>query len=71
MWYDEFGSIFFITITTLVFGSVAMCVQYALKSKCENVDCGCLGFRLNIQRNVLVEEDIELGHPRVVDPPIV
>lgn len=62
-WYDEFDSIFFITVLTLTFGSIAMCVQHSLKSKCENVNCKCLGMNLFIHRNVQVEEDIELRLP--------
>lgn len=61
MWYEEFGSVFFITIGTLTFGSIAMCVKYCLMSKCDTIDCKCLGMNLNIHRNVLVEEEIELG----------
>ena len=64
MWYDEFNSIFFLTVGSLTFGSIAMCVQYSLRSKCENINCKCLGFSLNIHRNVLVEEEIELGTHR-------
>ena len=44
-----------------------MCVQYSLRSKCENVVCKCLGFSLNIHRNVEVEEEIELGMNRPVE----
>lgn len=62
MWFDEFNSIFFLMVGSLTFGSIAMCVQYSLKSKCENVNCKCLGFSLNIHRNVQVEEEIELGN---------
>jgi len=67
MWYKEFNSIFFLTVGSLTFGSIAMCVQYSLRSKCENVVCKCLGFSLNIHRNVLVEEEIELGLPRQIE----
>jgi hypothetical protein len=63
MWYNEFGSVFFITIGTLSFGSLGMCVKYCLMSKCENMNCKCLGISLNIHRNVLVEEEIELRTP--------
>lgn len=62
-WYDEFNSVFFITILSLSLGSIAMCVRYGLKSKCENVKCNCLGMSLFIHRNVHVEEDIELRMP--------
>lgn len=54
-------SAFILGMTTLILGSIAMCVTNCLKSKCDMVDCGCCGFKLNIHRNVLVEEDIELG----------
>lgn len=67
MWYNEFNSIFFLTVGSLIFGSIAMCVQYSLRSKCENVVCKCLGFSLNIHRNVEVEEEIELGMNRPVE----
>lgn len=67
MWYTEFNSIFFLTVGSLVFGSVAMCVQYSLRSKCENVSCKCLGFSLNIHRNVQIEEDIEMGNHHPVE----
>ena len=67
MWYNEFNSIFFLTVGSLTFGSIAMCVQYSLRSKCENVVCKCLGFSLNIHRNVEVEEEIELGMNRPVE----
>ena len=67
MWYNEFNSIFFLTVGSLTFGSIAMCVQYSLRSKCENVVCKCLGVSLNIHRNVQVEEEIELGMNRPVE----
>ena len=67
MWYNEFNSIFFLTVGSLIFGSIAMCVQYSLRSNCENVVCKCLGFSLNIHRNVEVEEEIELGMNRPVE----
>lgn len=62
-WYDEFDSVFFITIVSLSFGSIAMCVRYSLKSKCENINCKCFGMNLFIHRNVHVEEEIELRNP--------
>lgn len=62
MWYIE-GSAFFITVISLSFGSIALCVRYCLRSKCSDVSCGCLGCMFNIHRNVEVKEDIELGVP--------
>ena len=61
MWYNEFGSVFFITIATLSFGSIAMCLKYCLKSKCTVVGCKCWGCDFNIMRDVAIEEEIELA----------
>ena len=53
MWYDEFNSIFFLTVVSLTFGSIVV--------------CKCLWVSLNIHRNVQVEEEIELGMNRPVE----
>ena len=54
-WYNEFGSVFFITITTIVLGVVSLCVKTCLKSKCNEVECLC--FKIN--RDTDTEEKIE------------
>lgn len=58
---DTFDSGFFITISTLFFGSIALCLRIGLKSKCETVDYSCLWncFKLKVHRNVLLEEHLE------------
>lgn len=58
---DTFDSGFFLTLGTLVFGSIALCVRTCFKSKCDNVDYSCLWdcFKLKIHRNVLLEEHLE------------
>ena len=36
-WFSEFDSVFWITLATLLTGSIGLSVKYCLKSKCENV----------------------------------
>lgn len=59
MWYNEFNGAFFISLATIVIGSIAVCVRYSFKSKCTRVNCFCL----ECIRNVEVEEDIERMRP--------
>jgi hypothetical protein len=61
VWLSD--SAFLITMTSLVLGSVALCIRYCFKSKCDNVGCSCWGCELKIHRNVDIEEDIELANP--------
>lgn len=59
-WYQEFNGTFWITISTLLTGSVALCVRYSLKSKCDLVKL-CCGL-VEIHRNVELENtDIEIS----------
>jgi hypothetical protein len=53
VWYAEFGSVFWITVGTLLTGSIALCIKYSLKSKCDTVKC-CWG-GLEIHRSVELE----------------
>ena len=57
-WYTEFNAVFWITISTLVCGSVGLVVRYCLKSKCEDVDL-CYGL-LHFKRDVKAEVDLEI-----------
>jgi hypothetical protein len=58
---ETFDSAFFITISTLFFGSIALCLRIGLKSKCETVNYSCCWdcFSLKVHRNVLLEEHLE------------
>jgi hypothetical protein len=57
-WYNEFNGTFWITIATLLTGSLALCVRYCLKSKCDRVNI-CCGM-ISIHRDVELElSDIE------------
>ena len=57
-WYVEFGSTFWITLATLLTGSIALCVRYCLKSKCTNVRL-CFGC-IDIDRAVELEQNEEI-----------
>lgn len=58
-WYDTFDSVFWITMATIVAGSIGLCVRYSLKSKCDLVKI-CCGL-IEIHRNVELESnDIEI-----------
>ena len=63
-WIDTFNAVFFITISSLVFGCFGLVIRYCLKSKCDNVKI-CFGL-ITVHRNVelKVEEEmkeLELG----------
>jgi hypothetical protein len=57
-WYTEFNAVFWITISTLVCGSVGLVVRYCLKSKCEDINL-CYGL-LHVKRDVKAEVDLEM-----------
>jgi hypothetical protein len=58
MIWDTFNAGFWITITTLLTGSIALGLKYCLKSKCDSINV-CYGL-LKIHRNVELETiDIE------------
>ena len=54
-WFNEFNSVFFITITTIVFGVISLSIKTCLKSKCKKIDC-C---GLVIERDTTAEEHID------------
>lgn len=62
MWYNEFNGVFFITIFTLLFGSIGLCLKYCLKSKCDKVNLHCFGFGINIHRDVELEIETPSEH---------
>lgn len=53
MWYNTFDSVFFVTVITIMTGSIGLCLKFCLKSKCDNVKL-CWGL-INIHRNVEIE----------------
>ena len=58
MWYTTFDAVFWITITTIITGSIGLALKYCLKSKCDNVSC-CWG-GLAIHRNIDAEKEEEM-----------
>ena len=54
-WYNTFDGVFFITIATILTGSIGLALRFCLKSKCQNFNC-CWGM-LNIERNI--EEEVK------------
>jgi len=64
MWWDEFDSIFWISLATLLAGASGVAVRYCLKSKCEHFSC-CFG-AVSIDRRVDLEveehlRELEMG----------
>ena len=56
-WYEEFNSVFFTGMGTMLFGFLALLIRYAFLSKCDNVLlCGGL---IQIHRRVELEEEVE------------
>jgi hypothetical protein len=55
MWYNTFDSFFWITITTLLTGSIGLSLKFCLKSKCDNVNL-CWGM-IKVHRNTELEEN--------------
>jgi hypothetical protein len=65
-WYETFDSVFFLSITTAILGTIALCSRTLYKSKCGEVSvCGWL----YIKRDTAAEEDIDIaeqGRDRVI-----
>jgi len=56
--YETFDAVFWITITTILTGSIGLAIKFCLKSKCDDVNC-CWG-GLVIHRNVELEQEEEM-----------
>lgn len=54
-WYETFDSVFWLSISTCVFGFLAIVVKTVLKSKCDETDL-CWGL-IKIHRRVELEKD--------------
>ena len=51
--------VFYISLATLTFGSIAMSIRMGYKSKCSEVECGCI----KIKRDVNIEKEEDLLQP--------
>jgi hypothetical protein len=60
LWYNEFNSSFWLSVTGLFIGSIATCFAYCYKSKCSHIKlCGGL---IDVLRDINAElEDAENG----------
>lgn len=56
-WYQTFDGIFWMSLATLISGSVAFGIRYCLKMKCEQIKCccGCISIKRNIELEVKEE----------------
>jgi hypothetical protein len=63
MWTDEFGSVFFLSIATILTGSFGLVIRYCLRSKCEHIKCCCV----EVDRRVDIEANIEMEEHKHVD----
>jgi hypothetical protein len=54
MWYDEFDSIFFITIAATIAALAGLIIKSCYKSKCKEFSC-CYGM-LTIERDTNTEQ---------------
>jgi hypothetical protein len=57
-WISTFDGVFFITISTLLFGCFGVVIKYCLKSRCDTINL-CYGM-INIHRDVKIEEELEM-----------
>lgn len=63
-WIDEYNSVFFISIGTLLVGAFGVAVKYCLKSKCEHFSLCCGLIKIDRRVDLEVQEhlrEIELG----------
>ena len=57
-WINTYDAVFFLTISTLLFGCFGLSMKYLLKSKCDNVHL-CCGL-IKVHRNVELETEEQM-----------
>jgi hypothetical protein len=65
-WYETFDAVFWITITTIITGTVALGVRYCLKSKCEHCSVCCGLVEIDRRVDIELEErktELDFGVP--------
>jgi hypothetical protein len=56
-WTEEFNSVFFLSLGTMILGSFAVCLRYAYQSKCEDINvCGIVRVHRNIDAELEIDE---------------
>jgi hypothetical protein len=64
--YDEFNSVFWLSLGTMILGSFAVCLKYSYQSKCEDISlCGLIKIHRNIQAEVEIDETKSNDDPQV------
>ena len=61
---EEYNSVFFISLATLLIGAFGVGLKFCLKSKCENISlcCGLIKVKRNVELETELEEkELELG----------
>jgi hypothetical protein len=64
---DGVNAYFYLSVLTLLMGGVGLIVRFAYKSKCKEVQCGCL----KITRDIETEEREDMedrNHPMPTSP---
>ena len=57
---ETLDGVFYMSLATLAFGSIAMCIRMCYKSKCNEIKCcGCI----KIKRDVEIEREEDLINP--------
>ncbi len=56
-WTTDYNGAFFLSLATMFFGALALCMKYSFMSKCSKVKF-CCGL-INIDREVELETNIE------------
>lgn len=73
--FYEFGSTFWLSLTTLIFGFGGACLAYGLRSKCSHIKfcCGCVDITRDIEAEVELEQTTEQAPitPTLEQPPRV
>jgi hypothetical protein len=68
VFYEEFDSVFFITLTTIITGFLGLTVRYCLKSKCENISFCWGGVKINRRVDLEAQQELaELENRRNID----
>ena len=57
-WYETFDSVFWITLVTILTGSIGLALKFCLKSKCRNFKC-CWGL-IDVDRDIDIEAQEEM-----------
>ncbi len=62
---DGVNAYFYLSVLTLIMGGVGLIVRFSYKSKCKEVQCGCL----KIVRDIETEEREDIEERKYPTPP--